>query len=602
MFSKHFFATIPLFTLLVLNSCEQRDPTNPHFASVQAPIFGGAYEAGYESVVFLARIAGGSFGGCTAAIVGPRLVLTAYHCVEDATPSQLFVVVGGNPQRSRKSYTVAEIRLPENPGVENGNDIAFVVLNESADETSLAMASENPESLTGSIATAIGYGQRGDGGSGLKFRVQTQVTEVDSRWIYVNNAICQGDSGGPLLGADNKIYGVVSFGFTTTGAQPTCGGSIGTYVHFSRHRDFISSTLEEFGQCLPEEEICDGKDNDCNGTIDDDCEPFGETCRVSSRCEGGLCAETSVGKICTRACDPQEPILGCPEGFYCSVSSESCGAFCIPGVKASSPKDFGDICETDTDCLSLYCAQTGESKRCSEFCQPNSGGCFRNEVCLSTGDACGACVNLLDIGGDMAGQVKRGLGEPCTQPSECEGGVCNVEGYCTVSCGECPTGFICQSGFCNLDIRQPLGGICNTGADCKSGQCATGDRGGICTSECTNEQCPGGFSCTAGLCMPSLKIVNASCVSGNECVSGLCLDGVCSQPCDAEQRCSKNQTCIRLTNAQSSSSGSDFEGVCRDTSDQQKGGCNLYHHSASTPLWSFLVMAVLLIFRVRQTI
>ena len=65
------------------------------YDSTSSPIVDGVAENGYESVVFLFNRAGGA---CSAALVAPRAVLTARHCVESrggvAQPRDLTVYVG----------------------------------------------------------------------------------------------------------------------------------------------------------------------------------------------------------------------------------------------------------------------------------------------------------------------------------------------------------------------------------------------------------------------------------------------------------------------------------------------------------------------------
>ena len=93
--------------------------------------------------------------------------------------------------------------------------------------------------------------------------------------------------------------------------------------------------------CEPEEEVCDGVDNDCNDEIDD-----GELCNAGERCDDGECV------------------------LQCKSTTEICD-----GVDndCDSEVDEGDLCDLEQLC---------ENGQCVSCCDPNITNCdHTNFIC-----------------------------------------------------------------------------------------------------------------------------------------------------------------------------------------------------------------------------
>ncbi|HEY5627944.1 MAG TPA: hypothetical protein VIR16_00400, partial [Candidatus Limnocylindrales bacterium] len=81
------------------------------------------------------------------------------------------------------------------------------------------------------------------------------------------------------------------------------------------------------GQVLPQPEACNGKDDDCNGSVDD-----GNLCGPNATCTNGLCLPGSCNSETTR----------CPNGFTCtSVVSGTCQPLPCP----TSACPAGKVCQ-----------------------------------------------------------------------------------------------------------------------------------------------------------------------------------------------------------------------------------------------------------------
>jgi uncharacterized protein (TIGR03382 family) len=551
---------------LVLGSLTLSCAVNgPQFDSQESAIVDGVREDGYPEVMFLYNAAVGS--ACTATLISPRVVLTAKHCVQlgnaaQAAPASNFrLFVGGDSRRPRAQYLVSEV-LPV-PGswsinTRDAADVALLILPAPAAETPRQMEFGSPRGLA--TFTAIGYGQTPAGTSGTKMRVEKNVEGTDSGLIYVEGSVCSGDSGGPIIGPDGSIYGVASYIYARTRDDidprtngPRCGAP-GVYNGIAQFQEFIEDAIESTGGCLPTEEICNGADDNCDGTVDEGCSEFGTACADNTECSSGLCDETEVGVVCTQTCDPLRADFGCPPGFFCQ-NAGGCDGLCAP--RTNEELALGDECSASGECASGHCAAIGEAtQRCHFPCGDGANGCFAGEVCFANANSCGACV--------AAGFVAppRDQGEPCEADEDCGTGTCmndNGVRFCSDACamaGDCDEGFHCRAEQCIPGVAEGVGGGCLENEDCADGFCATQGERAWCSAFCnTIEDCPLGFSCTdAGdqnICAPANGLVGDSCEVNEGCISGLCVNNtsrgsVCSRFCDAEVACSAGFQCSRV--------------------------------------------------------
>jgi hypothetical protein len=155
------------------------------------------------------------------------------------------------------------------------------------------------------------------------------------------------------------------------GPEGTCSCSVTTEMYNSLLARI--EALENKSACVPLTEICDGKDNDCDGLTD----------------EGGVCITT-----CTTDSE-------CASGYYCNAGS------CV--VKKAN----GAACTGANQCVSGYCA---DNYCCNSAC---SGACDTCSQALGA-TANGACT-LLAAGNS---------GNPSCSPYVCDG----LSGSCPTNC------------------------------------------------------------------------------------------------------------------------------------------------------------------------
>jgi hypothetical protein len=221
----------------------------------------------------------------------------------------------------------------------------------------------------------------------------------------------------------------------------TCGalaGQSGNYCH-----------------CAPQTEMCNDKDDDCNGVIDD--EPASDTwCKQ----QGG------PGQICHNgACT-------------CALT---CGVQCVdPRMNNQNCGGCNQPCPPTATCTDGTCVCPNGGSACS-------GACVNEQTDVNH---CGGCTNV------------------CVSDQSCDTGACT-----------CPNGGSVCSGDCvdkQTDTNNcgTCGNVCPAVASCTGGSCACPSEMVVCGTSCVNEQFDSsncgtcGMSCDYGVCE------NALCVSG----------------------------------------------------------------------------------------
>jgi hypothetical protein len=232
--------------------------------------------------------------------------------------------------------------------------------------------------------------------------------------------------------------------------------------------DGVGDVCDRF-QCVPDggAEVCDGRDNDCDGLLD-------RTADGSPLVVEGSCATGFAGACAAGA-------LVCREGF---------GPLCKAAV-ARQP----ETCDgTDEDC----------DGHIDEGTRLECGGCGLQERCDGADDDCDGRV---DEGAACGAGLRCRYGAcvvPCTRNRDCgDFEVCG-EGHCLGLCArvDCPAPATCD----------PRTGLCLPCPDCPPDPCAAG-------------VCPPTSLCDAGTCRFSCARI--SCAFGEVCLDGTCVADVC---------------------------------------------------------------------------
>jgi hypothetical protein len=255
----------------------------------------------------------------------------------------------------------------------------------------------------------------------------------------------------------------------------------------------------------PRAEVCDCKDNDCNGEVD----------------EGNPCGEGygCVACKCEILCRPGEP--RCPAGYLCDgrFSPALCKSAKCAGILC--PQDW--LCDegtgkckdpcAGTSCLAPQICKVGRCVDCRQL------GCPKGEVCRDgrcqdppcASKACGAtqycdergdCVDLCLPGCPARERCVRGK----CRPDLCAGVSCGPSQICDPGNGQCTTD-LCKLKTCEAQTCVPLTGLC------KDDPCAV-------------VNCPDRWSCVVGAdglagCLPGPKALPDPRKPGDGCSCGV---------------------------------------------------------------------------------
>jgi hypothetical protein len=246
--------------------------------------------------------------------------------------------------------------------------------------------------------------------------------------------------------------------------------------------------------CQPTDEICDGIDNDCDSEVDEgnpggdaDCDTGvpGICAAGTTNCEDGaiVCNQDQqpIEEVCDgldNDCDgtvdngnPGGNVV-CDTGTpgICAAGTTNCEDGAIVCNKDQQPSV--EVCddELDNDCDG---ATDADDSDCDSQCTPEWGYCDSDDECCDglgcTYDTmyddyvCGGCI---DPGYDCDY-----MGSACCAQygSVCEGGKC-VEGTCTPEWGDCDSDDECCNGLaCTYDTSYGdyvCGGCIDPGYDC----------------------------------------------------------------------------------------------------------------------------------------
>merc|ERR1719278_728429 len=274
---------------------------------------------------------------CGATLLNKRYVMTAMHCVEEA--SSLLVALGEHNikadienHRAKKIAVERVIKRPDYDTNSVNNDIALLRLAEDVEMTSnfvpACLPSSSSQQYAGWQALVSGWGTTSTGGA------TSDVLKETSQTILANTAAecvqgaggpgstaavpgtklcaykqgtdsCQGDSGGPLVVMEAgrwTVVGVVSYGF---GCATT--GFAGVYARVTNYLSWIQENIAD-GWCdtgssikfptattSPVQQWCDFRCTNVGTLTVENVNLNG----IPATCSGGFCRATDGSSLCS---------------------------------------------------------------------------------------------------------------------------------------------------------------------------------------------------------------------------------------------------------------------------------------------------------------
>ncbi|MBL8604878.1 MAG: hypothetical protein JNK72_23320 [Myxococcales bacterium] len=194
---------------------------------------------------------------------------------------------------------------------------------------------------------------------------------------------------------------------------------------------------------MPGARRCNGYDNDCDGTVDED----DSLCQRNQVCDRGSCVERCQGE------------LGCLTGRTCTDRGTCIETSCLNVMCPSGQRCSGGMCVGVCDGFSCPNGQTCRGGRCVDPCAGIT--CGEREICENDPTTnVGRCVPACQC-------------RPCAQGQTCQpDGRCVADACVGVTC---PTGQYCNNGTCRDACEVgPDQRICPSGEACLMGQCTPG--------------------------------------------------------------------------------------------------------------------------------
>ncbi|MCB9727340.1 MAG: hypothetical protein H6746_02525 [Deltaproteobacteria bacterium] len=371
---------------------------------------------------------------------------------------------------------------------------------------------------------------------------------------------------------------------------------------------------------VPSAEICNGFDDNCNGSIDEGhdtpraCEKTNEagTCEGTETCLGSLGYVCNAVEPAPEICDTKDNNCDgtTDEGFQTDgiydgkENCGTCGTNCDTAVSGGTGKcvvtdgtasctvdqcDSGKVQVDPLTCVgfSTFCQPCTSDAECSGgVCRSFAGGNFCTTACASAADCVSAntvCADMDDLDGEPAGTHCAPLNGTC----DCNASTSGLTRPCEVTnaLGTCKGSETCEpaNGWVGCSAPEPAAEICdfadndcdgNTDEDFKTdGKYASVEHCGTCNTNCDTAlptaettQCTvpasGTPSCEVVTCPEGQVKVSptmcgassycTSCTTDADCVQAKCVTidggGFCAPDCGSGQECPASAACGAATN------------------------------------------------------
>jgi MYXO-CTERM domain-containing protein len=268
-------------------------------------------------------------------------------------------------------------------------------------------------------------------------------------------------------GLDDDCNGLIDDG-VLPGVGDACGGGTSSECSGTGAIACLNGELKCEGVIGASAEVCDGKDNNCDGKIDNDPVDVGLSCgQVFPPClPGKTVCKSSNGQAVVECETPDSEY---PKGEACNGVDDNCDGS-IDNLEAGV-EGSGDACSGD-DAVDVATLKKGTCKPGALKCVGGAMQCLGGQY--PTDEICDGLDNDCDGKND--------------DQAPCPAGLSCIEGACRQTCkdtgefSDCPGGQTCTAGVCRvIDCTNSCTGglVCNqkTGVCEKSGSGSGGSSG-----------------------------------------------------------------------------------------------------------------------------
>ncbi len=241
---------------------------------------------------------------CTGTLVAPQVVLTARHCLVDASTVEVYF--GNDPEREAGTWIDAV-----DSEIHSSTDIGILALETAAPVDPVPVLPKLGPDDIGREVVIVGFGEtQGDGATGIKRQGITTISQLQNDVMVVGATgadTCFGDSGGPTFVEQDGVRYLAAV--TSSGNSDDCRAGLSFNIRADMYTDWIDAFVREHS-CGLDDGLCI---NDC-GQPDPDCLPLGEACETGDDCAENMCGELDGEKLCSHSCSSDDE---CPEGYEC---------------------------------------------------------------------------------------------------------------------------------------------------------------------------------------------------------------------------------------------------------------------------------------------
>jgi hypothetical protein len=354
---------------------------------------------------------------------------------------------------------------------------------------------------------------------------------------------------------------------------------------------------ECLGQVLPDDEICNGKDDDCDGKLDEIAAASTCDTHLSGACrEGALLCRDGI-KFCQATQESQTESCNAVDDDCDGMTDEVSGTVCYPTQTAGCSLDARGVWQCNGQCATGQTSCAGSDERCSGAITPTEERCTTGTMLAQDEDCDGAIDESCPCGsGDSrdcyAGPLgTRGFGVCKAGRQEC---VSTEWGDCTGQ--TLPSPETCANPGYDDDCNDVVDDVPGVGSTCV----ALGEKG-ICrdgTLDCTGDgepECLAGEAADEELCDEldqdcdgdatngfdfnsdaTCGSCDVKCSAAETCCGGVCLEvaalqvdpdncGACGRACGFGQYCCQGD-CLSATGGSMMMAACACDSACGDKS------------------------------------